>query len=96
MQNMSAKASPRLSDRRIELSFKLLEKGTTPDPNISHENQKHVSESIISLDIHNALTLIMQLEDAITIIFDDVKSKLTVVRSTPELSQEDPTHRKKV
>ncbi len=95
MQNMSAKARPRLSDRRIELSFKLLEEGTVPDPKISHENLKHVSESIIYLDIHNALTLIMQLEDAINIIFDDVRSKLTVMRSTPELVQEDPTHRKK-
>ena len=96
MQNMSVKASPRLSDRRIELSFKLLEEGIVPDPKISHENLKHVSESIISLDIHNALTLIMQLEDAVNIIFDDAKSKLTVMRSTPELAQEDPTHRKKV
>lgn len=96
MQNMIAKAEPRSSDRRVVLSFKLLKDGKSPDTSISYDNTKGESETVISIDIHNAMRLIGQMEDAISRIMADVDVQLDRLKSTPSLAEEDPTHRKKV
>ena len=92
MRNMSVMVLPRKSDRRLELSFKLLE---NPSQNKSHHNLDSINETVISLDIHNAMSLITQLESGIKNLMEDVSAKLQHIKSTPELAQEDPTHRKK-
>lgn len=95
MRDMKIMVLPRKRDRRLELSFKLLENNEKrPNSNLSSNTQ---SDTVISLDIHNAMALVGELESGIRLLMDHVHETLTSMKhkSTPELAQEDPTHRKK-
>lgn len=99
MRDMKINVLPRKSDRRIELSFTLLEKlNALKNPSQTQTiSSQSSNDTVISLDIPNAMRLISELESGIQLLMEHVHETLATLKqkSTPELAQEDPTHRKK-